>query len=727
MNKYRINLTEGAGYSGPYINKFSAGFDKIEFFVDKSFSEDCTYAVIYSVCGDVGMTTDSDGNVAVSIDSDTGKTVLTWTIGREITCDSGVVIYQVVVYHTDAEGKSDAVWYSPQGRIVVGESIDTTEYETASIAAEPSLVSQLISKTNKLWAGNQDHQTRIDILEQLQQVSERRIDDMGREFSAHGGDKIIHITADERDEASHYLGLCAVNGLLDISPEEAEETNTLLTEVVSLRTNLRIAFMTGAHSVNPGPYNKLKLLSTYGICDYIINGGGLAPHDRPLTLAEIVEISRSSGSEILHLRGDEFLGRDTWMNVFSGGIESYYYIDDIKKNVRIVVLDTQYMDGVQLNWLMKDALKPPSKRPVIIFSHRNLMNFTLGNEDEPLFKRIFKTAQDGGVISMSGELLFDGSFINNIYSSTSFDGYLEIIAVVHGDCIMDTCENDLSLNFCNIGVADDFVDGHARALFETTKVEMHSDVSKISQIINVEGAKIDDVSIDGSNVIELTPTSDCIESYIVPDEYDISDVKGYVVIETNIRVGDQATDGSFLISTDMSYQISKRISISDLVAAADADGWTKVTVVICKKAGDINYGSYNTYINGVSYSNWHNGFLGETTDGVDVCTEIRLTAEGLTSESQLYFGRTRVYVSQDMPSDTLIREGLAYAVFRYGGKLYNIGYEQELLKEINGDKGCYDVFCIDTYMQTIYCRRFGYGLSREMMWTIPDFLFEMEV
>ena len=67
MNKFRINLTEGAGYNGPYINKFSSGFDAIEFYVDKSFPKDCTYAVIYSVCGDVGMSTDSDSNVAVSV------------------------------------------------------------------------------------------------------------------------------------------------------------------------------------------------------------------------------------------------------------------------------------------------------------------------------------------------------------------------------------------------------------------------------------------------------------------------------------------------------------------------------------------------------------------------------------------------------------------------------------------------------------------------------------
>lgn len=778
MNKFRINLTEGAGYNGPYINKFSSGFDAIEFYVDKSFPKDCTYAVIYSVCGDVGMSTDSDSNVAVSADPDTGKTLVTWTLGREVTCDSGVVIYQVVVYSADEEGNGAALWYSPQGRIVVGDSIDTTEYETASIAAEPSLVSQLITKTNKLSRDSDDHLRRIDILEQLQQATERRVDEIYGELSRdmasaktkltelnngvgevkdglsdavenisenadrldslsenldntdkamsdHNENKVIHMSAQERARAEDFFSVYDANGLLSLTASEAEETNALLGRVVSIPCNLRIAFMTGAHSLDCAPYNKLKLLSSYGICDYVVNGGGFAPQGKSLSVADALEISKAAGTGTLTVRGDNSPEDDVWGNVFCGGEMPYYYIDDHKKNVRIVVLDTANMDNLQLHWFVKDALRPELARPVIILSHRNLSDFVLQSDGSSLFAKIFKLAQECGSLTLSDGVMCDDIVEFRAEVSTKFDATVEIIATVHGNCGIDICKNDLSDNFCNLGVAEDFADGKERSAFEECEVDIHSDVSKAADANSIVRANVTDMDLNGVSAMKFQPVTDEPEAYIVMDVFDISATEGYIVIDTAIRLGANVPDtGLFYIATNQSRAISKSLSIGDLSAKADDNGWVRFTVVICKKTGDANYGLYNTYINGVSHTGWHSGYLGEITANGTVRSDIRLVAKELTKDSVLYFGRSRVYVSPAMPSEGVLKNGISDSLFCYGGELYNSEYEQELLSTLEIDKGCYDVLCIDTTSQKIECCRFGYGFDRNAGWVVPDIVFE---
>ncbi len=150
MNKYSIELANGISYARPYINKFSDGFDTIEFVLDNDDSLDlCTFGVVYSLCGKTGMSIQGGGSLEKTTDDQSGKIILTWSLGTSISCDSGVVIYQVVAYSSNDDGTASAIWYSPQGRIVVGESVDTTEYETLQIGAEPSLVQQFMAAINK--------------------------------------------------------------------------------------------------------------------------------------------------------------------------------------------------------------------------------------------------------------------------------------------------------------------------------------------------------------------------------------------------------------------------------------------------------------------------------------------------------------------------------------------------------------------------------------------------
>ncbi len=163
MNKFSIELANGISYAKPYINKFSDGFDTIEFVLDNndSFSE-CTFAVVYSFCGKTGMSIQEGGSLEKTVDDESNKIMLTWSLGTSISCDSGVVIYQVVAYTSDDDGAASAIWYSPQGRITVGESVDTTEYETMHIGAEPSLVQQLMAAINNTQNNIADVSTRCD-------------------------------------------------------------------------------------------------------------------------------------------------------------------------------------------------------------------------------------------------------------------------------------------------------------------------------------------------------------------------------------------------------------------------------------------------------------------------------------------------------------------------------------------------------------------------------------
>ena len=110
MNKYTVELKSGTSCASPVINKYSFEFDTLEFLVlDDGTFDDCTFAVVYSLCGKTGM--DIAGGDKVTMDKADGNIVITWTLGKSISCMDGVVIYQVVAYKPGEDGKTCGVWY----------------------------------------------------------------------------------------------------------------------------------------------------------------------------------------------------------------------------------------------------------------------------------------------------------------------------------------------------------------------------------------------------------------------------------------------------------------------------------------------------------------------------------------------------------------------------------------------------------------------------------------
>ena len=147
MSKHIINVSDGIGYSKPVVNQFSSGFDSIQFVLDlEQDISSCSFALAVSVCGDCFMIIQDENHLLKGEDSSTGKTYLDWSVGKEVTASDGVVIYQIIAYRANDDGTFSSIWYSPEGRLVVGESISLTEYETAQIGANPSVLMQILAK-----------------------------------------------------------------------------------------------------------------------------------------------------------------------------------------------------------------------------------------------------------------------------------------------------------------------------------------------------------------------------------------------------------------------------------------------------------------------------------------------------------------------------------------------------------------------------------------------------
>ena len=147
MSKHIINVSDGIGYSKPVVNQFSSGFDSIQFVLDlEQDISSCSFALAVSVCGDCFMIIQDENHLLKGEDSSTGKTYLDWSVGKEVTASDGVVTYQIIAYRANDDGTFKSIWYSPEGRLVVGESISLSEYETAQIGANPSVLMQILAK-----------------------------------------------------------------------------------------------------------------------------------------------------------------------------------------------------------------------------------------------------------------------------------------------------------------------------------------------------------------------------------------------------------------------------------------------------------------------------------------------------------------------------------------------------------------------------------------------------
>ncbi|MBQ7902031.1 MAG: hypothetical protein IJ365_08740, partial [Clostridia bacterium] len=705
-------------------------------------------------------------------------------------------------------------WYSPQGRIIVGESVDTTNYEAAQIGAQPSLVAQMLTKMNKVYNDNGVLDNRCTMLEAAQQqmntdiaamnmrisqmdgqinadiaelearitateqecvdldsaagknasdltalanrittdeqnvqglsqtvakheqsfednenrilAMEGKVSDFSGILTHHTGDGIMHITEAERQNIEYLFDTYNANGLLNVSAEDAAATNELLCNVAALAADLRVAFMTGARSKQPDSYNRLKLLNSYGLCDYTVNGGSFSTDGKSLTASDALEIVKAAGGGVLHVRGDSTPEQSIWSRIFLGGDTSYYYADDEKSAVRIIVLDTCNMDSAQLNWFVNIGLDMPDNYAAIIFSHRNLASYISTTTGDSLFGAIFTAVTEGGSIDITDSFSCPDGSVIQVEALTADVAYgREIIAAIHGGDGGDSAANDLNSNFYNIGVADDMPDLDVRGKTEDYAISIRKDFTQKSDLSSIIRASSSDVTVDGSSAIKLVPLVAGAEVYIQVDNIDANTVNGYIVTQVDVKIEASSPEtGRFYVATNQSNKISDHLRISDLSNGASEDGWSRVTVVTCRNPDDVNYGKSNTYINGISYSGWCEDYLGKAMDSGDIRTEVRVVASMLTLNDAIYYRRVAFYTTELLPSEDVLYNGVSDSLFAYGDKFYNTAYKPELLQQLGLDKSCYDVFCIDRLNYAIKAYRFGYGISRSFSWALPEIKFE---
>lgn len=135
-----INAKNGMGTSSPQVTQFSHNCDCIKFIVDKDFTN-YAVVVIASIEGEVMVVSEGDA-LKKSYDTSAKESTIMWYPTSEITALSGCVVYQVAAY--DAETK-DTIWYSKEGRLIVNDSIDTTDCSTQLIGSSPNLVMQILT------------------------------------------------------------------------------------------------------------------------------------------------------------------------------------------------------------------------------------------------------------------------------------------------------------------------------------------------------------------------------------------------------------------------------------------------------------------------------------------------------------------------------------------------------------------------------------------------------
>ena len=139
-----INADSGIGTSSPQISQFSHNCSAVKFIVDKDLS-DCSVVIITNSDGVVSAVAEGDA-LTKSYDDETKETTLVWYPQSEITFQSGCVVYQIAAY----KGENEYIWYSKEGRLIVNDSIDTTDMSTALIGSSPNLVIQILNLSKGL-------------------------------------------------------------------------------------------------------------------------------------------------------------------------------------------------------------------------------------------------------------------------------------------------------------------------------------------------------------------------------------------------------------------------------------------------------------------------------------------------------------------------------------------------------------------------------------------------
>lgn len=143
-----ISAQSGIDTASPQIGQYTDSFDKIKFLLGKSF-DDCTLVIITDIDGHVQVINTDGTTLIKETDSVTGETSLLWNIGANITADSGVVIYQIAAYKNSGEG-IESIWYSKEGRLIVTQSISTTDYSAEMIGAYPNLLTRLLVQSDAI-------------------------------------------------------------------------------------------------------------------------------------------------------------------------------------------------------------------------------------------------------------------------------------------------------------------------------------------------------------------------------------------------------------------------------------------------------------------------------------------------------------------------------------------------------------------------------------------------
>lgn len=225
-----INAESGIGTASPQISQFSHNCSAIEFIINRDLS-DFAVVVITSAEGKVSAVSEGEF-LTKAYNAQTDETTLVWHPQKEITSQSGCVIYQIAAYSTGDDDK--VIWYSKEGRLIVNDSIDTTDLSTELIGSSPNLVMQILTLAKGLELITQ--QSSADILENEQRISNNeenikansdKISNVTRELDSyksqiHKGESIY-----DKDSESAMSGIAVAQAIAAIVDSAPDTLNTL--------------------------------------------------------------------------------------------------------------------------------------------------------------------------------------------------------------------------------------------------------------------------------------------------------------------------------------------------------------------------------------------------------------------------------------------------------------------------------------------------------------------
>ena len=143
-----IDALCGIDTASPQISRFTEGFDSIKFLLGKNFDE-YTMMIITDIDGHVEIVNTDGIRLTKETDEESGETFLMWKPERNITAESGVVIYQIAGFKSGSDN-IESVWYSKEGRLMVTDSIDTTSYSASVMGAYPNLLTKLLIQSDEI-------------------------------------------------------------------------------------------------------------------------------------------------------------------------------------------------------------------------------------------------------------------------------------------------------------------------------------------------------------------------------------------------------------------------------------------------------------------------------------------------------------------------------------------------------------------------------------------------